>query len=191
MRRTGPLLFIESGDSFSWNVVETLPFARERIQLLSGADVAAVERALPLASAVVLGPGPTDPLRAGLVAYVHAAAARGLPLLGICLGHQALGLAFGASLLRVTPCHGEQDLALFETSRCFPGCAPEQTVMRYHSLALDDVRPPLRVVARNPGGLVMAVEHEALPMAGLQFHPDSYATPNGRALVASFFEGLA
>ena len=191
MRRTGPLLFIESGDSFSWNVVETLPFARERIQLLSGADVAAVERALPLASAVVLGPGPTDPLRAGLVAYVHAAAALGLPLLGICLGHQALGLAFGARLRRVTPCHGELDLALFEASRSFPGCAPEQTVMRYHSLALDDVRPPLRVVARNPGGLVMAVEHEALPMAGLQFHPDSYATPNGRALVASFFEGLA
>jgi anthranilate synthase component 2 len=191
VRRAGPLLFIESGDSFSWNVVETLPFARERIQLISAADRAGIERALPFASALVLGPGPTDPLRAGLVAYVHAAAALGLPLLGICLGHQALGVAFGATLRRVPPCHGELDRALFEGSRCFPGCAPEQTVMRYHSLALDDVRPPLRVVARNPAGLVMAIEHQALPMAGLQFHPDSYASPNGRALVASFFEGLA
>lgn len=184
------VVFLENGDSFSWNVIDALPFEREQIQIVPAGDLAEVSRALPGAHALVLGPGPTDPVRAGLLGWVERAAALGVPLLGICLGHQAVGLAFGASLKRVTPCHGIVDEVRFSPSRCFPGCAPVQAVMRYHSLALDDVRPPLRVIARNREGLVMAVEHETLPVAGLQFHPDSYASPGGRELLAAFFRGL-
>jgi anthranilate/para-aminobenzoate synthase component II len=82
------------------------------------------------------------------------------------------------------------DTVRFEPSRAFPGCAPEQKAMRYHSLALEDVRPPLQVIARTPEGIVMGVEHETLPIAGLQFHPDSYASPGGPQLLAAFFRSL-
>jgi len=186
-----PVLFIENDDSFSWNVVECLPFARRDI-------VVCARRALDLATfdvshyhAVVVGPGPTDPVRAGLVAVVRTAADRGLPLLGICLGHQALGMAFGAQLVRTTPTHGKPSPIEFHDARLFAGLEAEHVVMRYHSLSLAAPPPPLRVVAHTHDGLVMAIEHERLPMAGLQFHPDSYGSPSGRTIVAAFFRGLA
>jgi anthranilate synthase component 2 len=183
------LLFIENGDSFSWNLLDALPFAREDVALVSGTDRAEVQRLLSTVKAVVIGPGPKDPLRAGLIGWVEAAIARNLPLLGICLGHQAVGVAFGARLERVRPCHGERSDVLFEGSRRFREDGVE-TVMRYHSLALVEAPPPLRVTARTVDGVVMAVEHASLPVAGLQFHPDSYGTPNGRALLAAFFRSV-
>ncbi len=181
------LLFLENDDSFSWNVVDALPVPREAVVIrpgrepgdLSGFDV------------LVVGPGPTDPGRAGLVAVVREAARRGLPTLGICLGHQAIGAAFGARVVRATPMHGKTSVATFAPSRRFPRTTGPRVVMRYHSLALADVAPPLSVVAVAEDGTAMAVEHESLPMAGLQFHPDSYATPDGRAILADFFEAVA
>jgi anthranilate synthase component 2 len=184
------VLFIENDDSFSWNLLDALPVPREAVRVVSGRERAELLAAIGQARAVVLGPGPTDPRRAGLVDYVHRAAETRTPLLGICLGHQAIGAAFGASVVRTRPCHGEVDTVRFEPSRAFSGCAPEQAGMRYHSLALEDVRPPLRVIARTQDGTVMGVEHEALPIAGLQFHPDSYASPGGPELLAAFFRSL-
>jgi anthranilate synthase/aminodeoxychorismate synthase-like glutamine amidotransferase len=181
------LLFVENDDSFSWNVVDALPFARSDIRMESGSDGAAVATALGVCDAVVIGPGPTDPVRAGLVELVRTVAERKTPLLGICLGHQAIGLAFGARLQPTVPCHGKQ--ASFGLTGRFFGAFQEPTVaMRYHSLALVDVRSPLRTTATTADGIVMAVEHETLPIAGLQFHPDSYATPRGREMLAAFFK---
>ncbi|MEW5743401.1 MAG: gamma-glutamyl-gamma-aminobutyrate hydrolase family protein, partial [Myxococcota bacterium] len=148
-------------------------------QLVRGVDV------------LVIGPGPTDPVRAGLLDLVRAAARRKVPTLGICLGHQALGLAFGARLVQSTPAHGKPARVTFSASARFPGVVGALEVMRYHSLSLADVVSPLEVVARLDDGTVMGVEHEALPMAGVQFHPDSHATPRGRELVAAFFRSLA
>jgi len=181
------VLLVENECSFTWNVVECLPCRREEVLLRPGRQASGLLPLLDEVEAVVVGPGPTDPLRAGLVDFVRAVAARGTPLLGICLGHQALGLAFGARLVRTHPVHGKVSRLCFGPSRLFPGLVGPQDVMRYHSLALADVRPPLRVVAATEDGIPMAVEHETLPVAGLQFHPDSYATPNGPAMLAAFF----
>jgi anthranilate/para-aminobenzoate synthase component II len=136
-------------------------------------------RRLDQVDVVVMGPGPKDPIRAGLVELVRQIELRKLPFLGVCLGHQALGMAFGARLVRSTPAHGKRAIAKFPDG--------DFEVMRYHSLSLDGVVPPLRVVARLDDGTVMAIEHETLPMMGVQFHPDSFGTPRGRELIARFF----
>ncbi len=179
------VLFIENHDSFSWNVIEALPFERAEIRIITSASQAF--RELDQADLVVMGPGPTDPIRAGLVDFVREVARRRLPFLGVCLGHQALGLAFGATLVRSAPAHGKRAIATFSGSKQFPGIEGEFEVMRYHSLSLTEVKSPLRTVASLSDGMVMAIEHESLPMAGVQFHPDSFGTPRGRELLASFF----
>lgn len=185
------VLFLENDDSFSWNVIDRLPVERARTTILSGRDHAGFRAQLPRADVLVIGPGPLDPQRAGLDGVVAMAAARSLPVLGICLGHQAIGLAYGATLVRTEPCHGKQSLALFRASRSFPGIAGPVDVMRYHSLSISRVRPPLRVVAVTQDAIVMAVEHESLPIAGVQFHPDSFATARGEEILAAFFRSLA
>jgi anthranilate synthase component II len=184
------ILLAENGDSFSWNVVEALPFPRSAVELVPGAALAADPARLDRAAALVVGPGPTDPERAGIVALVRAAAARALPTLGICLGHQAIGAVFGARVVRVSPVHGRTSAVRFERSRLFPGIEGELEVMRYHSLALAEVVPPLRILAATADGIPMAIEHEDLPMAGLQFHPDSWATARGREMLRAFFTAV-
>ena len=184
------VLFLENQDSFSWNVIDRLPVVRSKVQVIAGNDGAAFDRELPRADVLVIGPGPMDPVRAGLVRAVQLAAARKLPTLGICLGHQALGMAFGARLARTTPCHGMRESISFTPSRFFPAFEGPVEVMRYHSLALAEVPPPLSVIARTAEGLAMAIEHQTLPMAGLQFHPDSYATPRGAELFDAFFRAV-
>ncbi len=184
------VLFLENQDSFSWTVVECRPVEREAVIIRRGREAAGDPDALRGVRAVVIGPGPTDPVRAGVVDIVRRAAAVAMPLLGICLGHQALGLAYGARLARAEPRHGKQSVVEFRPSRLFAGVAGPHVVMCYNSLVLEDVPAPLRVVAETAGGVPMAIEHESLPMAGLQFHPDSFATPRGRSMVAAFFEAV-
>ncbi|MBI5547547.1 MAG: aminodeoxychorismate/anthranilate synthase component II [Deltaproteobacteria bacterium] len=185
------VLFLENDDSFSWNVLDALPFGRADVVVRPGHEVAREPDLISTAQALVVGPGPTDPLRAGIVDAIREAARRRVPLLGICLGHQALGLAFSARLVRVAPAHGKSSTVRFSSSRLFPNFSgATETVMRYHSLALSEIPSPLRVVATTQDGIPMAIEHDTLPMAGLQFHPDSYGSPRGRELIADFFRAV-
>jgi anthranilate synthase/aminodeoxychorismate synthase-like glutamine amidotransferase len=184
-------VFVENHDSFSWNVIDRLPFPRERLGIVDGRDGEAVRGAVEEADALVIGPGPLDPLRVpALPEAVLRAAARGIPTLGICLGHQAIGVAFGARLVRAAPVHGKRSTIGFVESRFFGAFEGPLEVMRYHSLALAEVAAPLRVTA-EADGLPMAVEHETLPIAGLQFHPDSFGTTCGEELLAAFFRAVA
>jgi anthranilate synthase component II len=184
------VLFLENNDSFSWNVIESLPVDRSHVLVRPGHQVSENRSAIKTADVVVVGPGPMDPVRANIVDAVLLAAAYRRPLLGICLGHQALGLAYGAKLERVHPAHGKQSGLVFSPSRLFPNLTGPVTVMRYHSLALRAVARPLRVIAQTSDGIAMAIEHRTLPMAGLQFHPDSYGTPRGQEMVAAFFKAV-
>ncbi|MBL8914837.1 MAG: aminodeoxychorismate/anthranilate synthase component II, partial [Archangium sp.] len=161
--------------------METLPFPREAVRVVRASE--ALASLTSDIEQVVVGPGPMDPERAGLIPLVHEVARRGLPYLGVCLGHQALGLAFGASLFRSTPSHGKRGFAQFLPSRRFSHVSGRVEVMRYHSLSLRGVKSPLNVIASLEDGTVMAIEHESLPMAGVQFHPDSFGTPRGRELL--------
>ena len=185
------VLLLENHDSFSWNVIDALPVERHEITIenlnptqplghstLSGYDC------------LIIGPGPTDPIRASLIDIVKQAASLRIPTLGICLGHQAIGLAFGAQLIRTSPVHGKRSEITFSHSRLFPNTIGIQTVMRYHSLSLANVQAPMNIVATTDDGIPMAIEHESLPIAGLQFHPDSYATVRGREMLADFFEAI-
>jgi anthranilate synthase/aminodeoxychorismate synthase-like glutamine amidotransferase len=180
------VLLLENDDSYSWNVVDCLRSAGAGVRVISGRDGAGIRACLHAVDALVIGPGPLDPQRAGLLEILPALLETRLPLLGICLGHQALGLAFGARLIRAEPAHGLLTQLEFHGSRFFASIRGETQAMRYHSLALAGVEAPLRTIASTPEGVVMAIEHEALPIAGLQFHPDSFATPRGGEMVASF-----
>ena len=160
------------------------------ISIRPGREAARDPSALEDTDLVVVGPGPTDPERAGIVDVIHAAARLRLPLLGICLGHQALGLAYGARLVPVQPVHGKASTITFSASRLFPRTVGRHTVMRYHSLALEGIGAPLRVIARTDDAIPMAIEHASLPLAGLQFHPDSFGSPRGREMIADFFEAV-
>ena len=191
MVRAVRVLFLENDDSYSWNVVDCLRGCGAEVTIAPGRaasslELRALDSLLRNADAVVLGPGPHDPVRAGLLATVGKIIDAGKPLLGICLGHQAIGLWFGARVVRTEPVHGATSALRFGRSRFFTPLEETTPVMRYHSLALEGILAPLRCIATAEDGVVMAIEHQTLPIAGLQFHPDSFATPRGTEMVASF-----
>ena len=186
------LLMIDNFDSFTYNLVQYL---REL-----GAEVAVVrndcDRPLPGlledVDGLVVSPGPCAPDQAGIsIAALRLAgsAAHPLPALGVCLGHQALAAAYGARIVRAAaPMHGKTSLVWHDGSPPFTGVPSPTEVMRYHSLILDpgDVPAPLRVTARTSDGEVMGLAHRELPIYGVQFHPESIATGDGKAMLASF-----
>ncbi len=184
------VLFVENGDSFSYNVLDALPVPRSQTIVLDPQESLVFLRHEAPRWAV-LGPGPFEPREAGLLPVVASLAVREIPTLGICLGHQAIGMHFGAALRPVEPHHGVRDSVRFEASRLLPNFRGSATVMRYHSLALVDPLPVgMRLVARGSDGTIMAIEHDEFPMLGLQFHPDSFATVSGEAMVRDFVRAV-
>jgi len=184
------ILVVDNYDSFTFNLVQL-------IEAL-GADAEVVRNDVEPAEAlaargphgVVLSPGPGTPERAGVTLdAVRCFAARGTPVLGVCLGHQAIGVAFGGSVARArVPRHGRAVAIRHDGAGAFRGLADPFDAALYHSLVLDEERLPavLTVSARSPEGEVMGIRHRELPLEGVQFHPESVLTPGGRALVANF-----
>ena len=189
------ILVIDNYDSFTFNLVQALEAAgapllvvrndridRQGIETLAaGPD--------PLAG-IIISPGPGNPGTAGIsVAAVEVAAARTIPLLGVCLGHQCLGAAFGAAIVRApTLVHGEASEVIHEGEGLLAGLPSPFPAARYHSLCVDaaTLPPEIEVTALTGDGVVMAMRHRTLPLEGVQFHPESVLTPDGPRVLANF-----
>ncbi|HJW76357.1 MAG TPA: chorismate-binding protein, partial [Thermoleophilia bacterium] len=189
------VLFVEAHDSFSFNIVNYLRMLGAQVTVIDHEEdperhLRADDPDRPGPTHVVVGPGPGDPTTSGrLLDWVTAVLARRLPFLGICLGHQALGMVLGATLDRAPrPVHGEDHPVVHDGSGPFAGLPSPASFTRYHSLHLVDLPSELRVCGRTFDGLVMAVAHRHLPAWGVQFHPESMLSPRGLDLLANFLE---
>jgi anthranilate synthase/aminodeoxychorismate synthase-like glutamine amidotransferase len=184
------ILVVDNYDSFTFNLVQLIEVLGAAAEVVRNDVDSAEALAARDPDGVVLSPGPGTPERAGVTLdAVRCFAARGTPVLGVCLGHQAIGVAFGGSVARArAPRHGKSAAIRHDGAGVFRGLADPFDAALYHSLVLDEAELPaaLRISARSPEGEVMGVRHRELPIEGVQFHPESVLTPCGRALVANF-----
>jgi para-aminobenzoate synthetase component 2 len=189
VRAPGPrVLVVDSYDSFVFTLVSYLRQLGAHVDVVRNDEVGP-EHADDY-DGVLLSPGPGTPGEAGiLVATVRRAAERGQPLLGVCLGHQALAEAFGATVTHAPELlHGKTSPVLHEGSGVLAGLPSPFVATRYHSLAVVDETVPaeLMVTGRTGGGVVMALQHTSLPLHGVQFHPESVLTEGGHLLLANW-----
>lgn len=184
------ILVIDNYDSFTWNLVQYLRELGETVRVERNDALTPAEALAAGAAAILISPGPGTPDQAGIsLALVAACAEARLPLLGICLGHQAIGQYFGGRIVRApTPMHGKVSGIVHDGSGVFAGLPSPFEATRYHSLTLapDSLPDFLFVNARAPDGTIQGVRHASLPIHGLQFHPESIASAHGHALLAGF-----
>jgi len=187
MRR---VLLLDNLDSFTHNVARCLAEAGASVDLRRR-DEATLEDLLAAAPEfLVLSPGPGSPREASLALAAARAFAGRIPVLGICLGHQVLAEAFGGAVGRAPePVHGKAWGIRHDGRGLFHGLPDPMEAGRYHSLVVTEPPPGFEVCARTPEGLIMALRHRHLPLAGVQFHPDSFLTPLGGAIFANALHG--
>jgi anthranilate synthase/aminodeoxychorismate synthase-like glutamine amidotransferase len=191
------ILVIDNYDSFTYNLVQALLAAGAEVRVVrndamdrAGLEGLAADRGAELRG-IVISPGPSDPDHAGVsVDAVRVALARRIPLLGVCLGMQAMGAAVGATIVRApTLVHGEASLVEHDGTGLLSGLPSPFLAARYHSLCVDPATlpPEVEVTARSTDdGVVMGIRHRSAPAEGVQFHPESVLTPNGPHLLANF-----
>jgi anthranilate synthase/aminodeoxychorismate synthase-like glutamine amidotransferase len=184
------LLMIDNYDSFTYNLVQYLGELGAQVDVLRN-DAASIEEMRERrVVGLVISPGPGRPESAGLsVAAAGAFARRGTPVLGVCLGHQTVGVAFGGCISQArTIMHGKTSPIHHDQGGVFGGLPTPFDATRYHSLVVEPDSCPqvLEVSARSPDGEIMGLRHRELPVEGVQFHPESILTPEGKRLLANF-----
>ena len=186
------ILVVDNYDSFTYNLVQLLAALGAEVEVRRN-DALTAEEALALAPAgIVVSPGPGTPKDAGISCdVIRLAAEAGVPLLGVCLGHQCIAEVYGASICRAPkPVHGKTDQITHDGQHLFAGIPSPFTATRYHSLCVDAGTVPdvLEVQAHTPDGVIMGLHHRELPIFGVQFHPESVLTPEGTKLLANFLD---
>ena len=187
------ILLIDNYDSFSYNLVQlTGSVTEEEIRVIRNDEYTAEEIKAMAPSHIILSPGPGRPADAGVCEAVVQRLTGKIPILGVCLGHQAICEVFGATVTYAkTLMHGKQSMARLDLSApIFQGMKEEEPVARYHSLAAKRETIPecLQVIAETDDGEVMAVMHREAPLYGLQFHPESVLTPDGKTMMRNFLK---
>ena len=184
------ILVIDNYDSFTFNLVHYLLELGAETRVVRNDLLTAAEALAMQPQAILLSPGPCTPNEAGVcLDLIAAAAAANLPLLGVCLGHQSLGQAFGGTVVRAPQVmHGKTSAISHDATGVFAGLPTPFEATRYHSLIVRDADLPacFAVNARSPDGVIMGMRHRELPLHGVQFHPESIATEHGHALLANF-----
>jgi len=184
------ILVVDNYDSFTWNLVDYLRTLGAEVRVERNDALDPAEALASGADGVLISPGPGNPDEAGMsLALVGACAAAKRPLLGVCLGHQAIGRHFGSRIERAPqPVHGKTSPVAHDGSGIFAGLPSPFAATRYHSLTLAPESLPgcLEVNATADDGTIQGVRHRALPIHGVQFHPESVASEHGHALLASF-----
>jgi para-aminobenzoate synthetase component II len=192
-----PVLVVDNFDSFVYNLVQYLGQLGVRCVVRRNDEVTVEELPELDVAGVLLSPGPGTPAEAGVtVPMVRAAAEAGTPVLGVCLGHQAIAEAFGGRIVRAPELlHGKTSEVLHEGDGVLAGLPSPFTATRYHSLAVDPASVPgeIEVTGATAGGVIMALRHRELPIEGVQFHPESVLTQGGHRLLATWLStcGLA
>ncbi len=181
------ILVVDNYDSFTWNLVHYLMELGAEVQVVRNDALTAADALASGARAILLSPGPCTPDQAGIsLDLVAACADTRTPLLGVCLGHQAIGQHFGGRVIRGGLMHGKTSAVDHDGSGVFANIPSPFTATRYHSLIVQDVPDDLAINATARDGSGMGLRHRTLPIHGVQFHPESIATEHGHALLANF-----
>jgi anthranilate synthase/aminodeoxychorismate synthase-like glutamine amidotransferase len=183
------ILLIDNYDSFTFNLYHFLGEVGAQCEVWRNDKLSVADAMAMQPEAIVLSPGPCTPTEAGICLELIAAAAGNIPLFGVCLGHQAIGQAFGGTVSRAPqPMHGKVSAISHTGTDIFAGLPTPFQATRYHSLIVErDSLPDVLVpTAWTEDGLVMAMHHRTLPVYGVQFHPESIASEHGHAILANF-----
>ena len=181
------ILVIDNYDSFTWNLVHYLMELGAQVEVVRNDAISAGQALSTGAKAFLLSPGPCTPNEAGVsLDLVAACADAGAPLLGVCLGHQAIGQHFGGKVVRGGLMHGKTSPVSHDGTGLFAGIPSPFTATRYHSLIVEDIPADLVVNATSEDGSVMGFRHATLPIHSVQFHPESIATEHGHDMLANF-----
>lgn len=188
------IVVIDNYDSFVYNLVQELGElgAEPAVFRNDAIDVAGIEALAP--HGVVISPGPGRPEGAGISLAVVSALAGRIPILGVCLGHQCIGQAFGARVVHAAQLmHGKTSEVHHRGTGIFSGLPNPFVATRYHSLVVEpaSVPPDLEITATTADGVIMGLRHRSLPVEGVQFHPESILTPSGPSMLANFLAALA
>ena len=185
------LLLIDNYDSFTYNLFHYLGELGADVRVVRNDEISATEALKLKPDGIVLSPGPCTPNEAGICLDVIKLANGAMPILGVCLGHQAIGQVYGGSVVRAPePMHGKLSRIHHTGKSVFRGLNNDFQATRYHSLTIDPPSMPasLEVTATSEDGVIQGVMHKNHPVHGVQFHPESIASENGHALLANFLQ---
>ena len=187
------VFLLDNYDSFTYNVVQLLARIGADVTVARNDQVSVDEVEAQDPDAIVISPGPSRPENAGISVELVRRLGPSIPILGICLGHQAIGVAYGAEVVTVPPVHGKASPVHHSGSGSFEGLASPFDAARYHSLAVSSAGLPddLEVTAWAEDGVIMGLRHRTHRVEGFQFHPESILTDDGEALVAAFLRRTA